>query len=109
MKKYKKSILALSVVTVFLLLSAVTSGAAIVKKEAYIVKSEKSPVASGFFDNFSLNGSIFRMILNVLYTINNTLNNATNIIEDVIIPIVTTMINFIESILEMPIFNPEVE
>jgi hypothetical protein len=109
MKKHNKSVLLMSVVTVVLLISAVTAGSTIIKKEAYVSVNEQSPVSSGFLDNFSLNGTILRGILNVLHTVNDTLNNATSIIEEVIIPIVVTIINVVESILDMPIFNPEIE
>ncbi len=109
MKRNKKSILVMSVVTVFLLISAVTAGSTIIKKEAYVSINEKSPVSSGSLDNFSLNGTILNGILNVLYKVNDTLNNATSIIEEVVIPLVITIINVVESILDMPIFNPEAE
>lgn len=108
MKKEKKRILAVTVVSALLLIATVSIGSATVNKQASVRVNETSPASSGLF-NFSFNGTILKTILNVLNMVNDTLSNATNIIDEVIIPIVSTIINIIESILEMPIFNPEAE
>ena len=58
MKKYKKSIMVISVVTVFLLISTVTSGAAILNKNAKTAAIANSIGSKKLFSGRLLNKTI---------------------------------------------------
>lgn len=108
MKKEKKRILAVTVVSALLLIATVSIGSATVNKQASVRVNETSPLSSGLF-NFSFNGSFFRWVLNGLNEFNNSLSNVTSFIDGIIVPFVSMLIIMVETILEMPIFNPEAE
>ena len=88
MKKNKKSMIAMSVVSVFLMISAVTASAAFIEKEGYEALSKRSPRSSGF-------------LIDLLNTTIDFLNNTSERIQNASTIIVEFINTFVDPILQV--------
>jgi len=96
MKKNRKSVLVLSFVTVFLLVSTVTVGAARVYKNAYYGVFEKSIATKGIFN---LNGSRLNNTIQWLRNLSLKIQNISNKIVQIINTFVNPIVQVIDAII----------
>lgn len=100
MKKMKKRIVAIAVVSVLLLFSAAATIPAKVYDNSYEKAYKSAPVTSGIF-NF--NGSRLNKTIDLLQGINETINNVTDMIIGFVESILLPVRNAITSILDVVI------